>query len=679
MGICLLGVLGPVFAQNSALRLQALEPVGQSLSRNPMFGMQDREGFLWICGAQGMDRYDGYHLRRFRYDPKDSTTIASNTVMAMAETESGAIWVATEAGGICRFEKQTEEFQRFNLGNSEAAGWPDDETHSIMVYRDSLLWVGTTQGLATLDLKAYRENGMVTFRPVHYDLVYESKQKRQHIRGLAADEAGNVWVGFGNGATQIPAKDIRSGHMYTARYAAVVRGLGVRSIRQAPDKSIWMGTHKGLLRFSADAKLESDTLSHRKFFPVPENIVGPSGNFINAILFDSKGALWVGLRGYGIAILSPEGVRRARNGKPKFEHYQQDRFATLGVESNQINYLFEDRSQNIWACTYGPMYKINTSQRQFHHTQTKRGEGWSNTIFGLFQDVAGTIWTGSKSGLAAFSPGSQEYRLRQVNTEIKVSGDNVIRSILSFGRDSLFVTTLGGLWIYDKAKDRFSRFEGLKGAPEILLRNRLFGAIRDQSGHFWIGGTAGLLEIDPKAKTLRQYQHDPEDPSSIGRNFVRIMREDRNGNLWVGTDKGLDVLTAKERAAGTARFSRFQHSPTDTSSLSSNEIRAIYEDSKGRLWIGTDGGGINQFDPKTGLSIRFDMRHGLCNNVIYGILEANDGSIWISTNDGLSRFDPETRTFINFDYEDGLQGNEWNVRCAFKSPSGELLFGGVNG
>jgi len=127
---------------------------------------------------------------------------------------------------------------------------------------------------------------------------------------------------------------------------------------------------------------------------------------------------------------------------------------------------------------------------------------------------------------------------------------------------------------------------------------------------------------------------------------------------------------------------QYKNNPNDPNSLSRNIASAIYEDKAGNFWIGTHGGGLNKFDRHSESFTHFNISDGLPNEVIYGILEDDNGYLWISTNKGLSRFNPNVSgkaAFKNFDISDGLQSNEFNNGSFFKSKNGELFFGGVNG
>jgi len=124
----------------------------------------------------------------------------------------------------------------------------------------------------------------------------------------------------------------------------------------------------------------------------------------------------------------------------------------------------------------------------------------------------------------------------------------------------------------------------------------------------------------------------------------------------------------------------YQHEDNNPNSLSSGQVTSIYEDSRGILWIGTIGGGLNKFDRASATFTHYrEEDGGLPNNTINGILEDDQGHLWLSTNKGLSKFDSETETFRNYDVEDGLASNEFFSGSAHKNRTGELMFGGPNG
>jgi signal transduction histidine kinase/DNA-binding response OmpR family regulator/sugar lactone lactonase YvrE len=207
----------------------------------------------------------------------------------------------------------------------------------------------------------------------------------------------------------------------------------------------------------------------------------------------------------------------------------------------------------------------------------------------------------------------------------------------------------------------------------------------DHLGTLWIGTWGGLNKLDRAAGRFTRFVNNAENPHSLSENRVWTIYEDRSGTLWIGTNGG--SLNRFDRTTG--KFTRFASTPKNPHSLSSNNVLSICEDRTGTLWLGTSGGGLNRLDrPDTllknlneeaGWFTRFTEKDGLPDNVIYGILEDDQGRLWLSTNTGLSCFDPRTETFRNYDATDGLQSNEFNTGAYHKMRNGEMVFGGING
>ena len=150
--------------------------------------------------------------------------------------------------------------------------------------------------------------------------------------------------------------------------------------------------------------------------------------------------------------------------------------------------------------------------------------------------------------------------------------------------------------------------------------------------------------------------------------------------MWFGTDSGgLDLA----RADGTV-VKVFRHDPNDPASIPSNTIYTIEVDAKGRIWVGTDGGGLARVVGSAAApdAIRFAVvarEEGLSSDTIYGVLSDAKGRIWLSGDAGLMRYDPETGAVKTYHREHGLQGEEFEYNATFRSRDGRLCFGGPGG
>lgn len=158
-----------------------------------------------------------------------------------------------------------------------------------------------------------------------------------------------------------------------------------------------------------------------------------------------------------------------------------------------------------------------------------------------------------------------------------------------------------------------------------------------------------MNRFNPATGVFSHYRHDPRQPASLGNDNVFALWEDDGGDLWVGTDGGLDRLNV---ADGT--FSHYRHDADDPDSLSNDVIRALFEDSGGNLWVGTWGGGLNRLDRKTGAFRHYrkqaDNAQSLSSDAVFSIRQDVQGALWIGTyGDGLNRFDLHSETFQRFE------------------------------
>jgi signal transduction histidine kinase/DNA-binding response OmpR family regulator len=163
---------------------------------------------------------------------------------------------------------------------------------------------------------------------------------------------------------------------------------------------------------------------------------------------------------------------------------------------------------------------------------------------------------------------------------------------------------------------------------------------------------------------------------------MRALAKTPDGRWWLGTSKGL--VEARPNAAGGFDFRLWEYKAGNDNSPRNNDVSSLLPDPKdaNALWIGTKGGGLARMDIKNGQFRHLTTRNGLPNDVIYAVLpdpENSGGCLWLSSNKGLTRYHPESGQIKNFTEADGLQSDEFNTWAYGKTPTGELMFGGVKG
>lgn len=221
-----------------------------------------------------------------------------------------------------------------------------------------------------------------------------------------------------------------------------------------------------------------------------------------------------------------------------------------------------------------------------------------------------------------------------------------------------------------------------------LSQNTVYSIFQDHRGFIWMATEDGLEMYN--GYEFKHFKNDPNDRTTISDNFTRDICEYPDGKLWIATDGGglnsLDLATEK--------FTHFKNDPNDNNSISSNEIRSLFLDQDKILWVGTDGGGLNKFDPKTKTFQKFPFYNSDSSEIINsriwkvyadttGALDGYEDVIWIATNrSGICLFDKKRNKFSHFTTENNLSSD--NVRTFFSNPvSPNVIFvategGGLN-
>ncbi len=203
--------------------------------------------------------------------------------------------------------------------------------------------------------------------------------------------------------------------------------------------------------------------------------------------------------------------------------------------------------------------------------------------------------------------------------------------------------------------------------PHSLSFDNVQGLFVDHKGTVWAGTEDGLSAFDPTTDGFRVYR--PQESASFR---YRAIAEDSRGDLWLGTlGGGLQRLDPT-----TGHFTIYRQG---SGGLSSGQVNAVCVDRSDTVWAGTQNG-LDRLDSATGKFTSYDERDGLPGISVNSILEDQRGDLWLSTSNGLSRFSPQTKTFSDYYTSDGLLGNEfYNYANAYKSPTGEMFFNSYAG
>jgi ligand-binding sensor domain-containing protein/signal transduction histidine kinase len=683
---------------------------------------QDSQGFIWIGTQDGLNRYDGYSFRIFRPQPNNPYSINTIDIWSIhqAKADSGnVIWLGTHAGGLNIYDVRLDQFHHFELNSVENLNHNTNSifaVYSTSIGKQRVILIGTQgEGLRIFLLKHnwYRElqTGNIPWKKIIYfrhndespnslsddDVTFFCEDTI-----LSDDSYKQFWMGtYGGGLNKLKiwseyAKEndheirveINPGWPIDHRPEALMNDI-ISSIiieKSTHDKKVlWLATHDGLKRLILNAGssdmddnlLDLKIFRHNKIY----DLSLPS-NEIYSLLKDQEGNIWVGTYD-GLARLY-----KNANDQVYFESFKHQSNNSSSISENHICDLFEDRAGIIWAGTHGKGLSLyNRKAEKFRLYRNHPASLYrlnDNNVKSIFEDPdEDVLWIGTHNGglnRINLKTNTVQYFKKDASNPQSI-GHNRIIKIYQDREGFLWLGTYGGGIIkFNKNTFTSRQFEYDVNDPESLSDNDVNSIIEDNNGNLWFGTYGGGINyFNGRSQKFTHYHNNPEDENSLSSDLVRVLLVTNDGNVWIGSEGGLSLL---DDSGDKITFSNYSHIPGDTSSLSTNHIFCLHAAKvhhPGSIWIGTEGGGINLFDPRTGIFKSYTTRDGLPNDVVYGILEDFEGNLWISTNYGLSKFNPLSRTFTNFTVRDGLQSNEFNFGAFCLRRNGEMWFGGVNG
>ncbi|HEY4061734.1 MAG TPA: two-component regulator propeller domain-containing protein [Puia sp.] len=364
---------------------------------------------------------------------------------------------------------------------------------------------------------------------------------------------------------------------------------------------------------------------------------GLSNSTIEAIFQDSRGFIWIGTR---------DGLNRYDG--HDIVVYRNDPADSSSLSNSYIKCIYEDQEHHLWVGTINGLNRLNQEKNNFVRYQHEDADIHSlsdNGVTSLLEDRNGHLWVATTGGgLNRLDKTTDRFFHFRNST-----------SILCMHLDhsgQIWVGTNAGLDLFHPETGDFIRYDN----PAITNRsgNTIIAIGEDRQGNLWLGTEDdGLYLYDPLQKTFTRFGHSDKDPSSLGNNMIKCMLVDHKGRLWAGgINGGLNLFNAPKSS-----FFRYEYEPGNTASLSQRTISALFEDHQGNLWVGTHRGGINIYSPGTEkfkLYRQDPSPTSLSYNDVKTFCEDNsgNGNIWIGTDGGgLDLFLRDKHIFQHYRYD----------------------------
>jgi ligand-binding sensor domain-containing protein/two-component sensor histidine kinase len=653
--------------------------------------IQDKKGFLWFGTANGLNRYDGYNFQIFSNDPLDTNSLSDNGIVSLCEDNEGFIWIGTVEGVLNRFNRKTGTFKRFyiteNLNvnekpNEKYFDFPlpfsrnsDRSITSIAEGPSDNLWIGTWgKGLIKFNKKNFKTESF------SYHSPNSNNFNSNRVKAIVVDQ-NTVWVGtIGAGLYKISRFEqnyLFGNHTFSKSNSKSISDNQIVSLYKDRLGDLWIGTYNGGLNYLSkkNQALHPKNSEFVRYQNQASDSKSLSGNFVTSIIEDNRGNIWVGTFGGGINKLDLH--------TKTFTRFVHDPNITNSISKNDILSMYEDQSGIIWIGSHlgKGLNKLERTTEKFKQVNKSfnNNNGLNDdVVWALYEDENSELWIGTyKGGLNKWDRKKSTFTYFKNNTEF-----NHIRVIREDENGNLLIGTYsGGLFVFNKNFGIINNYKNNSADSLSLGADQVQSILIDSNNEIWIGTFGGGLNKIRKNKSsysnvsFIKYLNNPQDPFSLSDNRIYTIFEDKDKILWIGTFGG--GLNKFDR--NTEHFISYKNIVGDETSLSDNRIMSIYEDSKGMLWIGTYGGGLLKFNKRTEKFTRYNKKNRLNSSVVYGILDDNSGNIWMSTDNGLFKMNIETENITQYDLHDGLQSLEFSGGAYFKSKSGEMFFGGING
>lgn len=617
---------------------------------------QDKRGFIWIGTRDGLNRYDGYQMVVYRFDPKDSTSISDNFIRYIYEDRNQSLWIGT-INGLNRFDAGRNSFTRYKHAPGNARSLSNNLVNCILEDSRGKLWISTFGG--GINLFSPSENEFIHFR---HQPGKPKSLSDDRVNYLYEDTQGNFWVATENGLNlfNTEAGSFKNYQDFPGFNRDRANNI-IKVIKEDRAGNLLLGTDNGLLLYN---NKENTFKQYRHQEKDPSSL---ASNLVRSLLVDKKGDTWVGSVNGGLDFF--------HGASGTFFHYQNQPDNIFSLSQRTASALFEDNQGNLWVGTHRGglnLYMPNTEKFTLYRQEPDANSLSYNDVKAFCEDKQGNIWIGTDGGgLNLFDRQKNTFRQYKYDPYNTTSlGSNEVLAITEDSEGNLWVGTWGGgLTLLNRNKTGFTRYLNDPADKNSISSNYIQKIFEDHEKNLWIATYYGGLNLfNRKTKQFTRILDDPQKKTRLQGNNIVSINEDKNGNIWIGTDDGgLNCLHT-----GTKQFSHFFSSEEKTP-----DLRILFLDSKGRLWVGQTG--LYLFDSQKNSFSLFTDKAGLSTEFIKGMTEDDQGNFWISTSNGITQFNPENLSFKKYNTADGLQGLEFEANAYLKTRDGQMYFGGVNG
>ncbi|SEO95901.1 Two component regulator propeller [Mucilaginibacter gossypiicola] len=634
-----------------------------------------------VVNAQVPETFSTNDVRNFAL--KSYTThdgLPSENVTVALKDKRGYMWIGTD-NGLCKFDGYAFESLVNIPGNT--ASISSNFITALAEDKNGKIWVGTMDGLNVLDPNTEKFE-----RFYHNDKIKQSLSNNK-IFSIFCDKEGTIWIGTDDGFNQYVAnKRFFVSYKPNPNDRFSIKGKSVNAIVEDDKKNLWLGNwNGGLNKFDKVSR-------HFSNYPQTESKLKKSPNDIWSLFYDRKnGCIWVGTYWSGLFCFNPQSQQYTRfsshdninvgafsidkandstlvvgsNGGFYFINKANGQWRKIGnVNSTADGYIYNDGAGIMWLCGKDALTKVDFTQYKFRFIPLSIAPREAKSM--LLQ--GNMLWLATNEGLYSFDLQKKTTKLFQHTNDPSSISSNQVGKIYLDNEGVLWAATENGFDKFDSSSNRFIHHFH-HSALSNFFNEDVFRDILEVSPHeYWLATDAGLKIYNEETQQFKHYYNDDKNPNSIASNHIYNLLKDSKGNVWVGTSgNGVDRFDPK-----TAVFHHYTYNDKIASSLSNNIVHCVFEDSKKNIWICT-ADGLNKYVQGSDSFITYSRKNGFASNVFSNVVEDDQGNLWINSATGVSKFTPQTLAVTNFDEGDGV----FSHSLIYRSADGQIYLGGNSG
>lgn len=621
---------------------------------------RDSRGFMWICTSKGLDRYDGYEFIHFNSRNSDNP-LQSDNVHCVEEDSNGDLWIGTE-NGLYFLNYQTGEISQAIKILGSKLNFTKHQIVFIDKDEQGNLWVGYNAGLAKISI----QNGEIQAQEIYHSAT--SITSILHYNG-------NIYVGHDNEVFRL-VKGNDGKYQRVNSDDKLKHFPGLVQVLYYDNGLIWIGTTIGLYKYDPTSEMLTQYVAN------PLNSSSLTSGYISDIKKNKDGQLLIGtLIGLNIYDYHTNA----------FTHLTTElNTEGLALNNNFVNCLLVENNM-IWIGTdKGGINLLSPDQNLFSNITNipdLPGSLSKNPVNAIYENKQGDLFVGTvEGGLNIRKNGSNNFIhiLSQLGNSHSLSHNTVSCICQDFNEDYWIGTWGKGinkLKNKDNYKLNFEQFYA-KASGNSILNDFVAAMVPDNKNKgLWIGTREGLDFLDLTTGQFRHILNYLPEEKRI--HFVTGMYIDSKQRLWIGTGFGLFCIYLNETnlKQNKIKYSSFQYILTNPSSQIYEKINCILETKDHHIWFGSNGTGIFLLNEKPGGKkfINYDESSGLLDNVVYGMMEDETGTLWLSTDKGLCAFNSNRNSIRSYTVSDGLKSNQFYWDAYFKGHDGKMYFGNVAG